>query len=93
MVAPDPWVINPDVITMALKVLAVVVGAVGAVLSFLGLSLIAVLVYIWKKTDGKVDRIAVSLEELTLNTAVRITRIEEGCLQRHANHQRDGDPK
>lgn len=93
MVAPDAWTINPDVITVAVKILAVVVGAVGAVLSFLGLSLIAVLVYIWKKTDGKVDRIAISLEELTLNTAVRITKIEEGCKERHANHHREGDPK
>lgn len=84
MAAPDySWVANPDVITSAIQLLAGAVAAaaalLGAVLTLLG----GILAWIWNKTDAKIDRIANSLEALTLTTSTEIAAIKAKC---DANH-------
>lgn len=84
MPAPDySWVADPDVITSAIQLLAAAVAGaaalLGAVLTLLG----GVLAWIWNKTDSKIDRIATSLEALTLTTSTELATIKAKC---EANH-------
>lgn len=84
MPAPDySWVVDPDVITSAIQLLAAAVAGaaalLGAVLTLLG----GVLAWIWNKTDSKIDRIATSLEALTLTTSTELATIKAKC---EANH-------
>jgi len=89
---PDmQWVINPGVITGAIQLLVGTVAVIGGMLFSVGSALIAVLLYVWKKMDTKIDRIATSLEESNLITAVDIAGIRANCAATHANHRREGD--
>lgn len=69
-------IVQPDIVTAAIKLLAWAVLATGS-------ALIAVLAWIWNKTDSKVDRIASSLELLTLNTSTDIATIKATCKANH----------
>jgi len=80
------WAIDPLLITTAIKVLAWAVVATGG-------ALIAVLVWIWSKTDGQIDSIAKSLESLALTTSIDIASIKTRCEERHTNHSRFDDKK
>jgi hypothetical protein len=86
MASPAPdlnWIADPDIITSAIQVLSWAVVVAGALLSAVFSALIAVIVYIWHKTDAKVDRIAVSLETLTLTVATEIATIKATCAGNH----------
>lgn len=86
MAAPDyNWVADPDIITGAIQLLSWAVVVTGG-------ALITVIVWIFNRTDAKVDRIATSLEALTLTTSVRMSNIEMICKINHANHHRQGEP-
>lgn len=77
MPGPDfNWIADPDIITSAIQLLAGAVAGTGALL-------VAVLAWIWNKTDAKIDRIANSLETLTLTTSVDLATIKAKC---RANH-------
>jgi hypothetical protein len=77
MPAPDyNWIADPDIITAAIQVLS------GAVVVSSG-ALISVLVWIFNKTDAKVDRIATSLETLTLTVSTEIATIKATCKANH----------
>jgi hypothetical protein len=82
--APDlNWVVNPDVITSAIQLLAAAVAAAAALLSsILGL-LGIVLAWVWNKTDTKIDRIATSLETLTVTTSADLASIKATCKANH----------
>lgn len=76
------WIAHPDVVTSAIKLLA-------GVVTLLGATLISVLIYIWQshkkqqeKIEEKVDKIAVSLEQLAMNFEHRLTTIEARCEER-----------
>lgn len=89
---PDmQWVINPGVITGAIQLLVGVVAVAGTLLVTVGGALIGVLLWYGRKMDEKIDRIAISLEGVTLATTIRMTKIEAKCEANHANHQRQGD--
>lgn len=84
MPAPDyNWVADPDIITAAIKLLAGAVIAVGTALITVGGALIGVLVWIWNKTDTKIDRIATSLESLSLTVAAEVASIKATCKANH----------
>lgn len=76
MAADYNWVANPDIITAAIQLLAGAVVVTGG-------ALISVVVWVFMRTDAKVDRIATSLEALTLTTSVDIASMKAKC---EANH-------
>lgn len=77
MAAPDyNWVANPDIITSAIQLLAGAVVVTGS-------ALISVVVWVFMRTDAKVDRIATSLETLTLTTSVDIASMKATCKANH----------
>ena len=70
------WVANPDIITAAIQVLSGAVVVTGG-------ALITVIVWIFNRTDAKVDRIANSLEALTLTTSTDLATIKATCKANH----------
>lgn len=84
MPAPDfSWVVDPDVITSAIQLLAGAVAAAAALIGAVLTLLAGVLAWIWNKTDAKIDRIANSLEILTVNTSTDIATIKATCKANH----------
>lgn len=82
--SPTTWAVDPALVTAAIKLLVWAVVVTGG-------ALIAVLLWIWGKTDGKIDSIAKSLESLALTTSTDIAMIKTRCEERHMNHSRAGD--
>ena len=88
---PD-GIIDPDIVSEAIKLLA------GAVI-LLGTALVSTLLYIWHKSDGrigkvetKIDRIATSMENMDKTLTIKITAVEgeiksvqKVCAERAAN--------
>jgi len=90
-------IVQPDIITAAIKLLA------GAVIT-LGGMLVAggrwVAMYLAKQMnqrmdgmEGKLGRLADGMESLALTTSNQITKIETRCDERHANHRRNDDDR
>ena len=102
-VASTIWAVNPDIITWAIYTLAAAVLALGGII-VKGGKWIAVymmkqmdersttieikLTKAVGDLSGKLDRVATSLETLTLTTSVQIAEIKTNC---KANHHRSGD--
>lgn len=88
-------IVQPDMITAAIKLLSAAVIALGGMLVGGGRW---VAVYLAKqmnlRMDGmeaKLGRLADGMESLAFTTSNQITRIETRCDERHLNHKRRDD--
>lgn len=94
MPSPDlsaVWAANPDLVTEAIRLLAGAVISLGGIL-VIGLKWIAQGIFrqVEKRMEGfeqKLDRVATSLEGLTLTTSVEIAEIKATCKGNHPHRE------
>ena len=93
--AENLYTVSPDVVSHAIKILGIVLGAVGSAAVIIGGGLIKTMLFVGSKIDTrftnieeKMDKIAGNIEGMDKSTALEISGIKLRCSMIHTDDPR-----